>query len=67
MHTDEEDRENDKTIIVKRIEMIFNDKECLVLNFTDITPYKSLTQEKERSLLLKTLNASVHDEMKSPL
>ena len=47
--------------------MIFNDVECQVLNFNDITSYKRLEEEEEMSRLLKTLNASVHHEMIGPL
>ena len=52
---------------MKRVGLIFNDKECQVLNFTDITAYKNLEEEKETSRLLKTLNESVHHEMIGPL
>ena len=31
-----------KTIIVKRIDFIFNDKNCKVINFTDISTYNRL-------------------------
>ena len=34
--------EKDQTIIVKRMNLIFNDKECQVVNFTNITTYKRL-------------------------
>ena len=47
--------------------MNFNDEECQVLNFTDITPFESLKQEKEANKLLKTLSASVSHEMVAPL
>ena len=47
--------------------MIFNDKKCLVLNFTDITTYKRLKQQEAMTKLLKTLNASFHHEMIAPL
>ena len=47
--------------------MTFNDVECQVLNFNDITSYKRLEEEEEMSRLLKTLNASVHHEMIGPL
>ena len=29
----------DRTIMVKRMDLIFNERECQVLNFTDITAY----------------------------
>ena len=55
------------SLIVKRVGMTFNDRECVVLNFTDITTYKKLEEERETSKLLKALNASVHHEMIGPL
>ena len=45
----------------------FNDKECKVLNFTDISTYKRLKKEKETNRLLTTLNASVQHELLAPL
>ena len=59
--------EKDITLIVKRMEFIFNDKECQVLNFTDITTYKRLKKEEEKGRLLNTLYTSVHHEMLGPL
>ena len=47
--------------------MTFKDIECTVINFTDISSYKRLKQEEETNHLLKTLNASVHHEMITPL
>ena len=47
--------------------MMFNDINCQVLNFTDITTYKLLKQEEETSRLLQALNASAHHEMLGPL
>ena len=52
---------------MNRMEMTFNEKECWVINFTDITAYKRLKLEEETTRLLKTLNASVHHEMITPL
>ena len=49
------------------MDMIFNEQECQVLNFADITAYKRLKQEEEMNRLLKLLNASVHHEMLAPL
>ena len=49
------------------MDLIFNGKECQILNFTDLTTYRRLEQEKEANNLLKTLNASVHHEMIAPL
>ena len=47
--------------------LIFNNKECQVINFTDISTYKKLKQEEETTHLLKTVNTSVHHEMIAPL
>ena len=47
--------------------MNFNNEECQVFNFTDITHFQSLKQEKETNKLLKTLTASVSHEMLAPL
>ena len=57
----------ERTIIVKRMDLLFNDKECQVLTFTDITMYYQLKKEEERNKLLTTLNTSVHHEMLGPL
>ena len=48
--------ETDRTIIVKRMDLTFNEIECQVLNFTDITAYKRLKQEEEKNRLLKVVN-----------
>ena len=63
----EHESEGTKTIIVKRMKLSFNEVECRVLNFTDITSYIRLKHEEEVNNLLKTLNASVHHEMVVPL
>ena len=55
------------TILVHRMDLNFNDKECQVLNFTDVTLFQSLKQEKQTTQLLKTLTASVSHEMLAPL
>ena len=59
--------ESDKSFIVKRGKLTFNDSECQLLNFTDITMYRRLKKEEETNRFLKTLNASVHHEMIGPL
>ena len=64
---DSNPHERDKTFIVKRVSISFDDKECQVLNFRDITPFKQLKQEKETSHLLASLSTSVHHEMIGPL
>ena len=52
---------------MKRISLLFNDRECQTLNFIDITAQKSLKQVQQRSDQLSTLSASVHHEMLGPL
>ena len=47
--------------------LLFNGKECQVINFTDITTYKRLKYEEEMNRMLKTLNSTVHHEMIAPL
>ena len=47
--------------------MTFNDKDCQVLNFTDITTQKRLKLEEEKSRMLSSLNTIVHHEMLGPL
>ena len=56
-----------KTFIVKRISLLFNDRECQTLNFIDITAQKSLKQVQQRTEQLSALSASVHHEMLGPL
>ena len=46
---------------------MFNDKECVVLNFQDISAIKRLKHEKEKSRLMSTLYSSVNHEMIGPL
>ena len=58
---------NTKTLITKRTDLSIDDKECRVINFTDISAYKMLEQQKETNKILKALNASVHHEMLAPL
>ena len=36
------DDEEDKTLILERNDMIFEDRECQIVNFIDITAYKKL-------------------------
>ena len=62
-----EDDPSQLTILVHRMELNFDAKECQVLNFTDITMFRSLKKEKETTHLLKTLTASVSHEMIAPL
>ena len=63
----DEEQQKGKSLIVKRMDLTFNDIECQVLSCNDITAYKRLEEEEEMSRLLKALNASVHHEMIGPL
>ena len=54
-------------ISVKRMSVTFDDIECQMLNFTNITTFHKLKQEEQKRKLLQALNASVHHEMLSPL
>ena len=56
-----------QSIIVKRMDILFDGKECQLLNFSDITTYRLLKKEEEKSRLLSTLSTSVHHEMLDPL
>ena len=57
----------DRTLIVKRMSLIFNEKECHVLNFTDITTENLLQLEQDRVTLLKQQSVSIHHEILHPL
>ena len=47
--------------------MTFDEQECVIVNFTDITAYVNLKEQQESLNLLKTLNFQVHHEMIVPL
>jgi len=57
----------DITLVVKRTKLIFNDKECVVLNFQDVSLWKRLKHEEQKGKLMSTLYSSVHHEMLGPL
>ena len=61
------DGESVRKLIVKRIDLVFNEKKCQVLNFTDITTYVRLKEQEETNRLLKAINVFVHHEMLAPL
>ena len=62
-----ENQGDDRTIIVKRMNLTFAGTECQVINFTDITAYKRLKLEEEKTNMLEMLNTTVHHEMIAPL
>ena len=55
--------QDDLTIILKHSNLTFNDKDCHVLTFTDITTFQKLKKEQEKTRLLNVINMSVHHEM----
>ena len=59
--------QHQRTVILKRNDLIINEKECQVVSFIDISAYKELKQEKATNELLRTLNTTVHHEMLAPL
>ena len=56
-----------KEIILNRNDLIINERNCQVVNFTDISTYTKLKKEQENNEILKTLNTTVHHEMLAPL
>ena len=67
MLSDGLENKSDRTLILKRTNLMFNDKECQVLNFGDISTYKKLRREEEKSKLMGNLYSSVHHDMVNPL
>ena len=61
------DKDHDLTLIVRRAKLRFNDSDCVVLNFQDITTQRKLKHEQEKGRLMSTLYSSVHHEMLGPL
>ena len=53
--------------MLRRMNISFNESECQVINFTDITAQKNLIHEQAKSKMLSMLNTSVHHEMLGPL
>ena len=67
---DKEDSDStcaDRTLIVKRANLQFNNKSCVVISFEDISAVKKLKHEEEKSRLMSTLYSMVHHEMIGPL
>ena len=61
------EKQESTSLIVTRMPLIFNNLECQVINFTDITTYKRLEKQEQTNSLLKMLNMTVHHSMISPL
>ena len=57
----------DRSIVLKRSSLIFNDEDCEVISISDITSLKQLQEKEKTHNLLKALNATVHHEMLAPL
>ena len=57
----------ERTIIVKRTDLRFNNQECQVLNFSETTIMKQLKKEEERRKTLEVINTEVYQELISPL
>ena len=49
------------------MDFMFDEKECQIINITDISAYIKLEKTQTTNKLLKTLNTSVHHEMLTPL
>ena len=62
----EGDRES-KIFIVKRYDLVLDEQECQMLNFTDISIYQKLKAQEEKSNVLSALNTSVNHEIIVPL
>ena len=67
MQDSNEETKNNQILLVKRINITFDNQECQMLNFTNITNFNKLKMEEERCKLLQTLNTSIHHEMLTPL
>ena len=67
MQQNGEDNNDQLMLLVHRMDLHFNDQECQVLKFTDITLFEKLKKEKETTRLLKTLTACVSHDMIAPL
>ena len=63
----ETERKDEYTIFVRSMQVNFAQRQCLLLNFSDITSYKKLEQEQEKTRLLYMLNTMTHHEMLAPL
>ena len=61
------EKEKECRLIVRRMDIIFSDKKCQVLSFTDVTSVVKLEIEKLKFKAMKMLNTSVHHEMIGPL
>ena len=58
---------NYKTFVITRLGVVFSGMECELLSFKDMTAFARLNKEKALNDLLKTLNASVSQEMSNTI
>ena len=63
----ETDENKNRSIIVTRMEIIFNDKESQLLTLTDITIYRKLELQESKNHILTMMNANMHHEIVTPL
>ena len=61
------DHTEDKVVHLKRTDMIYNNTNCHVLNFLDMTSQYSLERSEEKCRLMKLQNTTIHHEMIAPL
>ena len=67
---DKEDHDSicdDRTLLVKRANLQFNNKSCVVLSFEDISAVKRLKQQEEKGRMMSAIYSMVHHEMIGPL
>ena len=57
----------DLTLIAKRLSLNFQDQDCVMINFADITATNRLKQVEENNKRITTLSTSIHHEMLVPL
>ena len=62
-----DDNDEGKCFMMKSINMVYNNIDCRVLNFQDMTTYLRLQRQEEKYRLIKMLNTSIHHEMIAPL
>ena len=55
------------TLIVKRMDLTFNDRDCQLITFTDITAFRNLEKAKKMTQTLKIMNRAVSHELLAPL
>ena len=49
------------------MDFTFDDQECQIINITDLSAFVKLKKQEDTTNFLKTLNASVHHEMVTPI